>query len=254
MGNGAAMSEAPNRWKDRVVLITGSSSGIGAAAARRFAGLGGSVLVNSTHSVELGQAVADELPDALYVQADVGDETECRRLVDVALERWGRLDLLLNNAGTGPVIPHQNLEQATLEVWREVFAVNVFGAWALTVAAMPALRESNGSIVNVSSLAGIREMGSSLPYAASKAALNHMTQLVAKVVGPAVRVNAVAPGLVETPRTDGWGPAFDAYRDAAPIGRAATADDVVDGILFLADAPYMTGEIMVIDGGFGLAR
>jgi ketoreductase RED2 len=204
--------------------------------------------------VEAGRAVADSLPDALYIQADVADEAQCSMLVENALARWGRLDVLVNNAGTGPVIPHQNLSDATLDVWREVFAVNVFGVWALTVAAAPALAETKGSIVNVTSLAGVRQGGSSLPYATSKAATNHMTELVARVLGPDVRVNAIAPGLVDTPRTASWEGSFEQYAQVAPMHRAATADDVAEVVLFLAESPYLTGEILVLDGGFGLVR
>ncbi len=249
------MSEGSGKpWAGRVVLVTGSSSGIGAAVARRFGGLGASVLVNSSRSVDAGQAVADSLPDAVYLQADVADETQCSMLVESALERWGRLDVLVNNAGTGPVIPHQNLAEATLEVWREVFSVNVFGTWSLTVAAASSLAETKGSIVNITSLAGVRQAGSSLPYACSKAATNHMTELVARVLGPDVRVNAVAPGLVDTPRTATWGASFEHYGQVAPMRRAATAEEVAEAVLFLSESPYMTGEILVIDGGFRLVR
>ncbi len=259
MGDGRDMtadvtSGAPDRWQGRVVLITGSSSGIGKATAERFGGLGASVLVNSSRSAEAGQAVAAALPDALYVQADVADEKECARLVETAVERWGRLDVLVNNAGTGPLIAHGDLKAATVSVWQEVFGVNVFGTWALTVAAMEELTKAKGCVVNVTSLAGIRELGSSVPYAVSKAATNHMTELVAKVVGPEVRVNAVAPGLVDTPRTVGWTGSFEAYGQLAPMRRAATSDDVTDVIMFLSESPYMTGEVVVVDGGFGLAR
>jgi ketoreductase RED2 len=258
MGNGGEVtgdvSSATERWKGRVVLITGSSSGIGKAVAQRFGGLGASVLVNSARSADAGKSVADSLPDALYVQADVADEGECARLVGSALERWGRLDVLINNAGTGPVIPHSDLGAATVEVWRDVFGVNVFGTWALTVAAMPELTKTKGCVVNITSIAGIRELGSSVPYACSKAATNHMTELVAKVVGPAVRVNAVAPGLVDTPRAEGWTASFEAYQQLSPMQRAATVDDVTDVVMFLCESPYMTGEVVVIDGGFGLIR
>jgi len=243
---------AEARWKGRVALVTGSSKGIGEAVARRFGALGASVLVNSTRSVEEGQAVADSLPDALYVQADVGDEGECARLVEIALDRWDRLDLLVNNAGAGPVIPHADLSAATLEIWREVFSVNVYAPWALTVAAAPALATVQGSIVNVTSLAGIREIGSSIPYACSKAATNHMTELAAKVLGPDVRVNAVAPGLVDTPRSASWDDTRAAYQRMAPMRRTGSADEVADAVVFLAETPFITGEILVIDGGFRL--
>ena len=240
------------RWKGKVALVTGSSSGIGAAVARRFAGLGASVLVNSFHSVEAGQAVADSLPGARYVRADVGDEQECARLVDVALGEWDRIDVLVNNAGSGPVIPHQNLNDAPLEIWKEVFSVNVFGPWALTVAAAPALAESKGSIVNVTSLAGIREVGSSVPYACSKAATNHMTELLANVVGPEIRVNAVAPGLVDTPWTADWDVIREFVRASAPMQRSGTPQDIAHMILGLVGAKYVTGEIVLVDGGLHL--
>ena len=128
------------------------------------------------------------------MQGDITEPGVPERLVAAALERWGRLDTLVNNAGTTAVIPHHDLEAASVDVWRRIFEVNVFGTWAMTVAALPALREARGSVVNVASVAGVRPTGSSIPYAASKAALNHMTVLLAKVVGPEVRVNAVAPG------------------------------------------------------------
>ena len=148
--------------------------------------------------------LADITPGSHYVRADISNADDCSRLVAEVLERFGRLDILVNNAGTTKLIPHADLDAASVDVWREIFEVNVFGTWQLSVAAMTALRESRGSIVNVSSVAGLRPTGSSIPYAASKAALNHMTVLLAKVVGPEVRVNAVAPGLIDTPWTKDW--------------------------------------------------
>ena len=121
----------------QVVVVTGSSSGIGAATARAFAAEGAAVLVNSARSVEQGEAVAASLPDALYVQGDITDPDVPERLVAAALERWGRLDTLVNNAGTTAVIPHHDLAAATVDVWRRIFEVNVFGTWAMSVAAMP---------------------------------------------------------------------------------------------------------------------
>jgi ketoreductase RED2 len=259
LGGGAAMSGPANeanegRWSGKVVLITGSSGGIGEVLARRFSGLGASVLVNSARSVEAGRAVADSLPRAIYVQGDVGDEGHCNRLVQAATEEWGRLDVVVNNAGTGPVIPHGNLSDAPVSIWHEIFAVNVFGAWALTVAAAPALAEAKGSVVNITSIAGIRQLGSSIPYACSKAATNHMTELLAKTLAPDIRVNAVAPGLVLTPRSETWHDTQAGFLQAAPMGRLVSSDDVADGVLFFADSPYITGQILVIDGGFGLVR
>ena len=169
------------------------------------------------------------------------------------LDRHGRLDVLVNNAGTTAVIPHADIEAADLEVWRRIFEVNVFGTWAVTAAALPALRSTEGSIVNVSSIAGLRPTGSSIPYAASKAALNHMTTLLAKVVGPQVRVNAVAPGLVDTPWTKDWEVIREFVTAVAPLRRPATPEDVAEVIVDLAVASFVTGQVVTVDGGLTLA-
>jgi ketoreductase RED2 len=237
----------------RVVVVTGSSSGIGAATARAFAAEGASVLVNSARSVEDGETVASSLPDAHYMQGDITDPDVPERLVTAALERWGRLDTLVNNAGTTALIPHHDLQAASVDVWRRIFEVNVFGTWAMSVAAMPALREANGCIVNVASVAGVRPTGSSVPYAASKAALNHMTVLLAKVVGPEVRVNAVAPGLVDTPWTDDWDVVREFVSQVAPLRRSGQPDDVAEVIVALSRADYVTGQVVVVDGGLSIA-
>jgi len=245
------MSAAP--LEGHVVAVTGSSSGIGAATARAFADAGAAVLVNSSRTVAEGEAVAAALPDALYVQGDVTDPAFGDRLVAAALNRWGRLDTLVNNAGTTALIPHQDLAAASVDVWRRIFEVNVFGTWAMSVAAMPALREAHGSIVNVASIAGLRPTGSSIPYAASKAALNHLTVLLAKVVGPEVRVNAVAPGLVDTPWTEDWDFVREAVRQVAPLRRSGQPEDVAEVIVALAGAAYVTGQVVAVDGELTIA-
>jgi ketoreductase RED2 len=236
-----------------VAIVTGSSSGIGAAIARAFADIGAGVVVNSSRSTQEGEAVAAALPDAVYVQGDITDPEATRRLVEVALERWGRLDTLVNNAGTTALIPHHDLEAASVEVWRRIFEVNVFGSWSMTLAALPALQEAHGSVVNVSSLAGLRPTGSSIPYAASKAALNHMTVLLAKVVGPGVRVNAVAPGLIDTPWTADWEFVRGMVEQVAPLKRVGQPVDVAEVVLALARSSYVTGQVVAIDGGLSLA-
>jgi ketoreductase RED2 len=238
---------------DRVVLVTGSTSGIGEATALRFAGLGDTVVFNSVRSVSAGERLASATPGSSYIQGDVALDDDCARLIGGVLERHGRLDVLVNNAGTTRVIPHHDLEAASLDVWREIFEVNVFGTWNLSVHAMEALREAKGAIVNVSSLAGVRPTGSSIPYAASKAAVNHMTALLAKVVGPDVRVNAVAPGLVDTPWTKDWDTVRGFVSAVAPLKRSATPDDIADVIVSLALSPYVTGQVVVVDGGLSLA-
>jgi ketoreductase RED2 len=236
----------------RVVLVTGSTSGIGEATARRFAMAGDVVVFNSVRSVEAGERLALATPGSSYVQGDVAVGEDCERVVATVLERHGGLDVLVNNAGTTRMIPHHDLAGASVEVWREIFEVNVFGTWQMCVAALPALRERRGAIVNVSSLAGIRQTGSSIPYAASKAALNHLTTLLAKVVGPEVRVNAVAPGLVDTPWTADWETIRSRVSAAAPLRRVGTPEDVANMILSLASAPYVTGQVVAVDGGLGL--
>ncbi len=245
------MTEAPLRGQ--VVAVTGSSSGIGAATARAFADAGASILVNSTRTIAEGEAVAASLPDALYVQGDITEPEVPERLVAAALDRWGRLDTLVNNAGTTALIPHHDLPAASIDVWRRIFDVNVFGTWAMSVAAMPALREAHGCIVNVASIAGVRPTGSSIPYAASKAAVNHMTVLLAKVVGPEVRVNAVAPGLVDTPWTEDWDLVREVVRQTAPLKRSGQPEDIAEVILALAGASYVTGQVVVVDGGLTIA-
>jgi ketoreductase RED2 len=221
--------------------------------ARAFAAAGAGVVINSSHSVEAGEAVAASLPDACYVQGDITDPAAVAQVVEAAVARWGRIDTLVNNAGVTAVIPHHDLEAASLDVWRRIFEVNVFGTWSMTVAAMPALRAARGSVVNVASVAGLRPTGSSIPYAASKAALHHMTVLLAKVVGPEVRVNAVAPGLIDTPWTADWDFVRSVVEQAAPLKRSGQPGDVAEVVLALARAAYVTGQVVAIDGGLSLA-
>jgi ketoreductase RED2 len=237
---------------ERVAIVTGSSSGIGEAIARRYAAEGAGIVVNSARSVEAGQAVASSLPDAVYVQADISDEAQGRALVDAARDRWGRLDLLVNNAGVTQVIAHHDLDAADADVWRRIFDVNVFGTWLLTRSAVPLLRENGGAVVNISSMAGVRPLGSSIPYAASKAALNHMTRLLANTLGPEIRVNAIAPGLIDTPWTADWEAQRAAVGSMAPLRRSGQPWDVADVAMMLAISTYLTGEVIVVDGGLNL--
>jgi ketoreductase RED2 len=159
---------------------------------------------------------------------------------------------LVNNAGTTQVIPHADLDAADAEVWRRIFDVNVFGTWLLTRSAVPLIGENGGAIVNITSLAGERPMGSSIPYAASKAALNHLTRLLANVLGPAIRVNAIAPGLVDTPWTADWDAAREVVRAEAPLQRSGQPDDIAEVALSVAVSSYMTGQVIVVDGGLHL--
>jgi ketoreductase RED2 len=237
----------------RVALVTGSSSGIGEATARRLADLGASVVVNSSSSVEAGERIAAELPgDASYLRADIADAAEARSLVDATIERYGRLDILVNNAGWTTRIDHRDLDALTDEIFLKTFEVNVFGTWWLTKAAIPHLRESDeGNIVTITSIAGLRPVGSSIAYSMAKAALNQMTLLLAKSHGP-VRVNAVAPGLVATPWTSDWDDQHRAVAARSPVPRSATPDDCAEAVLALVRNRYATGEVFVVDGGLTL--
>ena len=237
----------------QVVVVTGSSSGIGAAIARRGAQLGATVVVNSSRSVEAGEALAAELHGASYCQAEVGSEEGRERLIRYTLEEHGRLDHLVNNAARTQVIPHAELERLTTEVWRDIFELNLFATYQMTLLALPHLRRSGrGSVLNITSLAGIRQLGSSIPYAVSKAALNHLTQLLAKQVGPEVRVNAVAPGLIETPWTADWTAQHEAISRSAPLRRTGRPEDVAHAAVALLTNGYTTGAVLLVDGGVGL--
>jgi ketoreductase RED2 len=239
--------------KGRVALVTGSSSGIGAAVATRFAELGAGVVVNSASSVAPGQQLAGALPDAIYVQADVSDPAQSERLVDAAVGHYGRLDIVVNNAGTTAVIPHDDFDAATYEVWEHILRVNVIGTWNVVRAAVPHLRASGEAVIlNITSLAGVRPVGSSIPYAASKAALNHLTLLLANALGPEIRVHAVAPGLIDTPWTESWDDVRAAVQKTAPLQRSGTPDDVADACVGLISARYATGQVLVVDGGVAL--
>jgi ketoreductase RED2 len=235
---------------DRVAIVTGSSSGIGEATARRLADLGAGVVVNSATSVEAGTAVAESLPtESIYVQADISDKSQGQGLIERTIERFGRLDILVNNAGWTTVVPHHDLDALTDDIFQKTFDVNVFGTWWLTMTAMPYLRESpDPCVVTVTSIAGVRPVGSSIAYAMSKAALNHMTLLLAKSHGP-VRFNAVAPGLVTTPWTADWDAQHAAIANMVPMHRSATSEDCAEGVVSLVRNTYMTGHVLVIDGG-----
>ncbi len=239
----------------KVAIVTGSSSGIGQAIAETLTARGVRVVVNSSKSKEKGKAVADSLEGAVYFHGSVTDDNFGTDIVQLAIEKYGRLDILVNNAGTTRVIAHSDLQAATTEIWREIFDVNVFGTWSLIRAAQEALEAGpGGQILNITSLAGIRQTGSSIPYATSKAALNHLTKLLAASLAPKVRVNAVAPGLVDTPWTKDWDDVRNAYSKTAPLQRSATTKDVADSALQLIENPYLTGTILCLDGGMSLKR
>jgi ketoreductase RED2 len=237
----------------RVAIVTGSSSGIGEATARQLADLGATVVVNSSTSIDAGAAVAASLPtESLYVQADISNQAQGHDLIARTIERFGRLDILVNNAGWTTRVAHNDLDALSDDIFRKTFEVNVFGTWWLTKAAMPHLRESaHGSVVTITSIAGLRPIGSSIAYAMSKAALNHMTALLAKACAP-VRVNAVAPGLVATPWTSQWEDQHAAVAATTPLRRSATPEDCADAVIGLIRSAHITGHVVVVDGGTSL--
>jgi ketoreductase RED2 len=239
-----------SEFSDRVAIVTGSSSGIGEETARRLSALGATVVVNSSSSVEAGEAVSASLPgESCYLQADISDQAQAHALVDQTVERYGRLDYLVNNAGWTTVVAHEDLDALTDEIFRKTFEVNVFGTWWVTKRAIPHLRASDDPcIVNVTSIAGVRPVGSSMAYSMSKAALNQMTALLAKSYGP-IRVNAVAPGLVRTPWTADWDAQHEAISAIAPVPRSATPEDCAEAVLGLLRPKYASGTVFVVDGG-----
>ncbi len=234
----------------QVAIVTGSSSGIGEETARQLAAAGAHVVVNSSSSVEQGTAIAESLPtESMYVQADIADEAQDRALVATAVERFGRLDILVNNAGWTTRVDHADLDALTDEILFKTIEVNVYGTWWMTRAAMPRLKESPvGQVVNVTSIAGLRPVGSSTAYGMAKAALNMLTIDLAKHCAP-VRVNAVAPGLVATPWTEEWSDLHAGIAALVPAGRSATTDDCARAVMACVTNSYMTGEVLKLDGG-----
>lgn len=241
----------------RVALVTGSTSGIGAAIARRLNHAGFSVALHSRSSHEAGIRLVREFEDASYTRADLADESSIPRLIQAVLDRHGRIDVLVNNAGIVEVIPHCDLKRANAEVWRRMYDVNVVAPWLLVSEAEKALRDSSTAaapscILNISSHAGIRPKGSSIPHAVSKSALNHMTRLLAVALAPAIRVNALAPGLVDTPLAQGRNDLYRTWSECAPMRRPAHPDDVAQLAGMVIESSYVTGEVILVDGGLNL--
>ena len=244
-----------------VALVTGASSGIGQSTALRLARQGYAVAINYSHSEEKAHATAQMAEatgaETLVVQADVSDEAAVRAMLESVRARFGRLDALVNNAGTTVSTPPTDLEGLSVEDWDRVFAVNVRGPWLVTRAAVPLLRESpNAAIVNLASIVGLRPGPQPLPYAASKAAIVNLTKTLAGALGPAIRVNAVAPGWMEgdwMERTLGenYERLMERRAKATPLKRCVTAEDVAETIVSLiVSNPFVNGQIIVIDGGY----
>ena len=252
----------------RVVLITGASSGVGAALAEQLAGLGARVVVNYSRSAEAAEAVVSRIGDAggqaRAVQADVSEEADCKRLVATTVEHFGQLDVLVNNAGTTTFVPHDQLDALTEDIWLRTLRVNLIGAFMMSREAAPHIEAAGGGeIVMTSSIASMTANGSSIAYCASKAGMNSLTRTLAKTLGKKkIRVNAVLPGLIDGDwafNTWGGGDAeqYDGlkkmFADQTPLGHVVTPEDVADTILSLiTGSDYVTGQLVTLDSGFTL--
>lgn len=243
------------KLSDRVALVTGGGTGIGRATSEALAREGAKVAVNYSQSRDAAEEVVREIQasggTAIAVQADVANETSVKAMVAQVESEFGRLDLLVNNAGWSTRIPHTQLDDLTDEIWDKTLNTNLRGVFYCVRAAVPLLKKQSGaSIVNVASVAGFNGMGSSIVYAASKGAVITMTKSLARALAPGIRVNAVAPGFVRTRFANWPSSAFDEGEAVTPLGRLATVDDIAATVLFLAaDALGTTGETIIADGG-----
>ena len=252
--------------KGKAAIVTGSSSGIGAAVAVGLAARGADIVINYSKSAKEADAAAAAVTKAgarvRVARGNVAADGDCRAIAAAALDAFGRIDILVNNAGITKFAAHRDLDALSAEDFAGIYAVNVIGAYQMVRACAQALRaHGDGAVVNVSSVAGIEGLGSSIAYAASKGALNTMTLSLARALAPEIRVNAVCPGLVAT----GWfserfgeeafGRIKDTYKKTAVLGRLADGAEIAKSVIFLAspDSANITGETLLSDGGFRLA-
>jgi 3-oxoacyl-[acyl-carrier protein] reductase len=243
-----------------VAIVTGGGTGIGRAVSESLARAGArAVVVNYSRSAEEAGSTASALAElgceGVPWQASVADEAAVNGMVGETLARFGRLDVLVNNAGTTRFIPMPDLDALTREVWDTILSVNLLGTFYCCRAAGPALKESRGAIVNIASVAGTRAAGSSLVYGVSKAAVLQLTRNLAVALAPEVRVNAVAPGLVATRwfripfGEEAAAVAEERNATGTPLGRVATAEHVAQAVMGFLGADQVTGETVVVDGG-----
>ena len=247
----------------KAAIVTGAATGVGAATALRLARRGYDVLVNYSKSHDEARASAaacrEAGADTLLMQGDVADDAACRALVAAAVARWQRLDVLVNNAGVTTFVGAGDWDSLGRADFDRIFGVNLVGTFQMVRAAVPHLRASGGSIVNVSSIAGALGIGSSVPYIASKGAVNALTLHLARQLAPEIRVNAVCPGLITTRwfvdgiGQQGYEKVKAGYEARAPLARSCTADDVAEAVVWLADAAgTVTGELILLDSGMHL--
>ena len=249
-----------------VVIVTGSASGTGAATALCLAEKLANVVINYSRSKEKAEEVASSCSkfgvEVLVQKADVSNDGDCRLLAKVALDKWGKIDGLVNNAGTTQFCPHYDLDGLSGEDFQRIYSVNTIGPFQMIRAVAPAMKESGcGAVVNVSSVAGTQSIGSSLAYVGSKGALNAITVALARTLGPEIKVNAVCPGYIES----GWhrrgigekatDRMVEAMKKTTPLQAISTPKDIADTVVWLLEgAPNITGELFTIDAGMGLLR
>ncbi len=232
----------------KAFVVTGSSSGVGAATALELARRGSAVVINYT------QACVRAGGDAMVVRADVAQDADCRRLAAAALDKWGRIDGLVNNAGTTKFASMRNLDALSAEDFQRVYSVNLIAAYQMIRACEAPLRTARGAVVNVSSIAGTLGIGSSVAYACSKGALNTLTLALARALGPDICVNAVLPGFIETRWLkrglgDQYTQAREAYCKHSTLGATLTAEEVAAAIVGLLESKKITGQLLTIDAG-----
>ncbi len=248
--------------KGQVAIVTGSAAGVGAATARLFASKGCNVVINYSRSEadakETEAACRAKGVETLLVKADVGDDAECRRMVAETIDKWGRVDALVNNAGTTKYVAHDDLEGLTPEDFERIFRVNVFGLYQMTRAVTPQMKaQGRGAIVNVSSIAGVTGQGSSIAYAGSKGAVNTMTYSLARALAPEIRVNAICPGFISgrwqaagMGSTDKYEARVAQVEKTTPLRRANSPEDIAEAIMwFVEGARWVTGETLLVDAG-----
>ena len=244
-----------------VALVTGAATGIGRSAAVALAKNGYDVVINYSKSEDAAKITARDAEEAgaktLVHRCDVSDDAGVRAMFVATEKQFGRLDVLINNAGTTIGVEPKNLDEMTVDAWNRVFAVNVLGLFLVTRAAVPLLKKSpNGCIVNTCSIAGLRPSAQPLPYAASKAAVANLTKTLANALGPQIRVNAVAPGWIEGEwmkrmLAENYEGLMARRAKYTPLKRCCTEEDVADSMLSLIlHNRFVTGEIIIVDGGF----
>jgi 3-oxoacyl-[acyl-carrier protein] reductase len=243
----------------KVALITGGSSGMGEATAKELSKRGWQVAVMFSKNTAEADRVAGDI-NGIALQGDVAQDADCRRVAKAVLEKWGRIDALVNSAGTTKFVAHGDLEGLSAEDILGIFRVNFVGPFQMIRACAGALKEAHGCVINVSSVASLLGTGSSIAYAASKAALDTMTLSLARALGPEIRLNVVAPGYVRTPwqvaahGADGASDLERRFAERAPLKAAAEPQDVADAIVWLIEgARRVTGDIIYVDGGMHIA-